>query len=709
METVVWGLVCVARALHFIHQEMKSIHGRLSPATVFVTTGGDWRLGGLEILTEHSHWQRLLDGHNLQFAHYWPPEMHHRARESISQPVQAVDAWAFGCLMYDLFSRGRYRSSDELRRIEVIPEPLRQLYSQFLAADGSRRAPLNAFFEHASILQMPFVRLNLALDRLALTERWEKHTVVQTLLEQLDSLPPHFCLGKASPLLQQAIDLGVADASAVQAVLRIHRRFTTKQGPRDHELITATTRWLTSSQIEIRAQVVESLDWLVEQADAKQLNSTLFPAMAANLPPSVSVSVSQAGMVQGSGENRAASVATQQPLPAALRDTILKTIAVIAPRLNERNLNQVLMGHFAKLQLDAEPSIRTNTTVCLGKIATLLNPTTRRKVLVPAFTRAMKDPFPPARAAGILALQATAELYSKDETVSRILPALCQALGDGVADVREQAFHVIEAYLTRLRNTHEQEKQREERERVAEIQRPATLSADVSSGKRTGAADGQRAGTWQLASLAASLVDVCAGAQTETGTSHLASKSSNSTSEDVAAADTAKRRSSGSPSAPSLHSEPQQRQPAPVDAQRNQFFGSRSGAGHGHERMRETATTQPVVRELPTFASSTVLGPTARPVAESLWETALAEERLLTANTVTNRGLAAGSTSPQSPGAPTTASVSAASRHSLSTQPKPAWDGVAAMDSSEWGQLLNSGDTRRRKPVKLGATRRPTS
>lgn len=45
-------------------------------------------------------------------------------------------------------------------------------------------------------------------------------------------------------------------------------------------------------------------------------------------------------------------------------------------------------------------SIRTNTTVCLGKIAQYLDPKNRSKILSSAFSRALKDPFQPSRMAG---------------------------------------------------------------------------------------------------------------------------------------------------------------------------------------------------------------------------------------------------------------------------------------------------------------------
>lgn len=47
---------------------------------------------------------------------------------------------------------------------------------------------------------------------------------------------------------------------------------------------------------------------------------------------------------------------------------------LLAPKLNEANLNQELLRHFARLQSkDDQGPIRCNTTVCLGKIAPYLN------------------------------------------------------------------------------------------------------------------------------------------------------------------------------------------------------------------------------------------------------------------------------------------------------------------------------------------------
>lgn len=41
--------------------------------------------------------------------------------------------------------------------------------------------------------------------------------------------------------------------------------------------------------------------------------------------------------------------------------------------MSEQLVNSHVLKFFAKLQMDEEPGIRTNTTICLAKIASYLN------------------------------------------------------------------------------------------------------------------------------------------------------------------------------------------------------------------------------------------------------------------------------------------------------------------------------------------------
>ena len=69
-----------------------------------------------------------------------------------------------------------------------------------------------------------------------------------------------------------------------------------------------------------------------------------------------------------------------------IREKTVIAMIHLAPKLNQTNLDEtVVLKHFSRLLRDEQAGIRTNTTVCLGKIARSLHYSTRQKVLIPAF------------------------------------------------------------------------------------------------------------------------------------------------------------------------------------------------------------------------------------------------------------------------------------------------------------------------------------
>ena len=59
----------------------------------------------------------------------------------------------------------------------------------------------------------------------------------------------------------------------------------------------------------------------------------------------------------------------------SIRENTIRAIVLIAPKLNYNNLNIELMKHLARLQAqDDQGLVRTNTTVCIGKIANFIDP-----------------------------------------------------------------------------------------------------------------------------------------------------------------------------------------------------------------------------------------------------------------------------------------------------------------------------------------------
>lgn len=52
-----------------------------------------------------------------------------------------------------------------------------------------------------------------------------------------------------------------------------------------------------------------------------------------------------------------------------VREQTVKAVLTVVSKLSDRTINGELLKHLAKTANDEQPGIRTNTTICLGKLA----------------------------------------------------------------------------------------------------------------------------------------------------------------------------------------------------------------------------------------------------------------------------------------------------------------------------------------------------
>jgi SCY1-like protein 1 len=134
-----------------------------------------------------------------------------------------------------------------------------------------------------------------------------------------------------------------------------------------------------------------------------------------------------------------------------VREQTLKSVLTLITKLSDRTINGELLKYLAKTANDEQPGIRTNTTICLGKIAKNLGASTRARVLIAAFTRSLRDPFVHARNAALLALAVTGEYFSEEDCAARILPSVCPLLIDKERLVRDQAIKTMDVYVAKIK------------------------------------------------------------------------------------------------------------------------------------------------------------------------------------------------------------------------------------------------------------------
>lgn len=426
-DAIVWGLFTVARALGFMHQS-GLIHARVNATTIFVTPSGDWRLGGLEAVTKHASAANLARFVPLQEDSYRSPEYAQNNWSEVgAAAAHAVDSWALGCLMYEAHA-GSLTAPEQLRNTQLLPKPILSAYQKLLSAVPATRAPAGEVPNHPFFKNSKFVELNMFVENLALKGQLEREAFLGKLPSLMDRLPDSFCTCKVLPMLSQSIETGAGASSAFACVVKMKDRLSEPQFASDVAARYAL-KWYSNNQLDraLRIELYAKIGMFLPHLDNKQINNSVFPTMC---------------------------TAFQDMQTPALRDGAVKAVLGVAPYLAEKNLNSVLMSHFARLQVDPEPAIRTNTTVCLGKLASKLTQNARSKVLIPAFLRALKDPFPPARAAGVNAILITSDMYNVRDVATRVLPAVVPLLVDGAEDVRNIAFKVTEGFITKLANNH---------------------------------------------------------------------------------------------------------------------------------------------------------------------------------------------------------------------------------------------------------------
>lgn len=428
-DTTLWGLFTISRALGFLH-DSGLIHARLNPSSVFVTPTGDWKLAGFECVTVHQSASSLSQHMSMQLDTYHSPEFARANWSAVaSAPASAVDSWALGCLMYEAYA-GSLTSADQLQNMSVLPKQLVSAYQKLLASNPVNRAPAGQLPNHPYFQNSKFVELNMFVENLALKGQLEREAFLGKLPMIMDRLPDGFCTFKILPMLSQSIESGTGGSAAFACVVKMRTRLTEEQF-KDMVVKKYAITWYGNQNLDrqLKAELYDNLDMFASRMDDGSVNTVLFPAMCA---------------------------AFQDMQAPALRDAAVKSVLCICSRLTEKNLSSVLMSHFARLQVDPEPAIRTNTTVCLGKLASKMSQTARNKVLAAAFLRALKDPFPHARAAGINAILSTSDFYQIKEVATRLLPAAIPLLVDGSGEVRKLAFKVLAEFEKRLTKNHEE-------------------------------------------------------------------------------------------------------------------------------------------------------------------------------------------------------------------------------------------------------------
>ena len=308
-----------------------------------------------------------------------------------------------------------------------IPAPLFQVWRRLGNPNPAARLKTAAFLdlglgsESAGGGWWPsnrLVKLSSALEGFALASESERASLVRELRTvEKQALPDEFLKYKVLPSLVKAFEFGGGGPQMLPLILGLAKDLSEKEY--QNSVLQPLIRMFATPDRATRMALLEGLDKFADKLTTKDVVERVWPHLMTGFGDVVPI----------------------------IREATVKSILLIAPKLNDRILNNDLLRLLAKTQTDPEPGIRTNTCILLGRLSRHLQPGTNRKVLVPAFARALRDPFVHARIAGLMALMATAEVYEKEDLAGKVIPAMSICLIDRERAVREQGYKAMDMFV----------------------------------------------------------------------------------------------------------------------------------------------------------------------------------------------------------------------------------------------------------------------
>ncbi|KAJ9210847.1 hypothetical protein DTO166G4_7518 [Paecilomyces variotii] len=427
-ETAKWGLYTVASTLKFINDDAASVHGSVRVSSVFTSESGEWKLGGFDVLSSMKEDGAVIYTYGSlvpDAARYTPPEVNKGGWEAIrSNPLAAVDAYGLGILIFEVFN-GSFTGADQVGKTTNIPPSMHQSYRRLCTANPKIRLSPGNFVEQGKrsggFFETPLIRLTEDIESLGLKNDAEREEFINELDELSDDFPEEFFKMKVLPELLKSVEFGGGGPKVLGAIIKIGTKLTADEY--STKLTPVIVRLFANPDRAIRVCLLDNLPLMIDNIPQRIVNDKIFPQMTSGFTD----------------------------VAPAVREQTVKAVLAVIGKLSDRTINGDLLKFLARTANDEQPGIRTNTTICLGKIAKNLGQSTRSKVLIAAFSRSLRDPFVHARNAGLLALGATLEHFTPEDAAGKILPAVCPALLDKEKLIRDQANKTVDLYLQHIR------------------------------------------------------------------------------------------------------------------------------------------------------------------------------------------------------------------------------------------------------------------
>ncbi|KAJ2770041.1 Nuclear aminoacylation-dependent tRNA export pathway component [Coemansia nantahalensis] len=349
----------------------------------------------------------------------------------------ALDGWGLACLIHEV-----YNAASSPAAQGRIPAALWALCQRLRAPDLGRRMTPSQFLQAGErpggFLDSPFVTACRFIENIAIREDDERATFFANLDATISGFPAEFTKHKILPELLKLVEFGGIgragsghDAKVLSSIVQIGKAMD--EAEYNALVAPAIVQMFGSNDRALRFSLLEHMASFVCAIPPAVVAKKVFPDF-------------MTGFMDAA---------------PAIREATVKASLAVAPKLNQKTLNNDLVRQLVRLVGDPEPGIRTNALICVGKLCTAkpgaldldaggVTEASHRYVICPALMQALRDQFPPVRAASLAVVAACAPKWDALDIARRVIPAIAPLLVDGEKPVRTAALKALHAMEARV-------------------------------------------------------------------------------------------------------------------------------------------------------------------------------------------------------------------------------------------------------------------
>jgi SCY1-like protein 1 len=179
-----------------------------------------------------------------------------------------------------------------------------------------------------------------------------------------DDFPEDFFRVKVLPELLKSLEFGGGGPKVLSLVMSIGKKLSDEEY--ESTITPVVVRLFSSPDRALRVCLLDNLPHMIDHLPQKIVNNGIYPQMVRIILDTWSIVLLTHLQVTGFTD-----------LAPLVREQTVKAVLVVVPKLSDRIINGELLRYLAKTANDEQPGIRTNTTICLGKIAKNLGSSVR--------------------------------------------------------------------------------------------------------------------------------------------------------------------------------------------------------------------------------------------------------------------------------------------------------------------------------------------